>query len=234
MEKLKQQLFSPKAQKILAQYDATADTLAFVAEDGPLDKEIRSFLVSIAGMLKRDCKIQDWKQLLTPAADDDNDDDCYTYVQIFPKPWELPKVGPVAFCVYWTNPLIDEAEDLCVYLRIPWNWSYADELRGLVLARIPEGFTDVFDGDVATKANSSFWCYLRFQDFVADSRFDAEGFYQAILSAFRSLLTLRSVIDDYIAKCGDVSEPRPARRQLGVVAVLDVETAGSVPNQEII
>src|SRR5579862_638067 len=141
MEKLQRQLFSSKAVSILSQFDATAETLKFVAEDGPLEKEIRTFLVSVAGMLKRDCKIQNWKHDVITAGVDD-DDAGYTYIRFFPKQWELPKVGPVAFGVYWANPFLEDAEDLCVYLRIPWNWVHADELRELVLARIPEGFTN--------------------------------------------------------------------------------------------
>jgi DNA polymerase III subunit epsilon len=231
MEKPQAKLFSQKALDTLAQFDATAETLAYVAEGGPLDKEIRSFLVSIAGMLKRDCKIQDWKHDLK-TADADDDDAGYTYVRFFPKAWELPKVGPVAFSVYWINPLIEDVEDLCVSLRIPWNWSKANGLKDLVLAHIPQGFTDVYDGEA--DANSPLWRYLRFQNFVENSRFDVEGFWQAILTAFRSLLSLRPIIDDYIKHCKDVSEVRTARRQLGIVSVLDVETAGMVPNQEII
>ncbi len=227
MEKPKPQLFSQKAQTILAQFDAVAQTSKYVAEEGPLDKEIRSFLVSVAGMLKRDCKIQDWKQDFPP------DDDGYIWVQIYPKNWELPKVVPVAFCVSWRNPFQSEDlyEDLYVGLRIPWNWLHAQELKHVVAPHIPEGFTDVTDFETPDQ-NEAYWQYLRFQDFLGDSRFDAEGFYQAILSAFRSLLSLRPVIDDYIAKCGDVRELRSARRELGVVAVVDTETAGS--QQELI
>lgn len=40
------------------------------------------------------------------------------------------------------------------------------------------------------------------------------------------------MIDDYLAKCGDLGEVRPARRELGVLAVVDTETAGS--EQELI
>ena len=59
-----------------------------------------------------------------------------------------------------------------------------------------------------------------------------ERLYQEILSAFSSLLSLRPVIDEYISQCGDVPEVRTARRELGVIAVLDTETAG--PQQELI
>ena len=44
MEKPQIRLFSQKALDILAQFDATAETLKFVAEEGPLEKEIRSFV----------------------------------------------------------------------------------------------------------------------------------------------------------------------------------------------
>lgn len=91
MEKPQRKLFSQKALDTLARFDTTAETLKFVAEEGPLEKEVRSFLVSVAGMLKRDCEIQDWQQIFPP------NDDGYILVQLFPKTWELPKVGPVAF-----------------------------------------------------------------------------------------------------------------------------------------
>ena len=225
MEKPQRRLFSEKAQSLLAQFDATAETVKLVAEDGPLEKEIRSFLVSVAGMLKRDCKIQDWKQEFH------SDDDRYIWVEVFPKAWELPKVGPVAFCVCWSNPFASEPEDLYVGLRIPWNWFHAQGLKGVAAPHIPEDFTDVTDIEDPDR-NDAYWRYLRFQDFVEDSRFDVEGFYQAILSAFSSLLPLRPIIDDYISQCGDVPEVRTARRELGVVAVVDTETAGS--QQELI
>lgn len=224
MNSPQRKLFSKRAQSLLAQFDATAETVKFVAKDGPLAGEIRAFLVSVAAMVKRDCKIQDWKHdLQTP--DDDAEDAGYTYVRLFPKSWNLTKVGPVAFCVYWINPFLEDADDLCVYLRIPWGWSNADSLKDLVLSSIPEGFTNVYDGEA--DASTPFWRYLRFRDFVNDSGLDVDTFYQEILSAFSSLLPLRPVIDEYISQCVDVPEVRTARRELGVVAVVDTETAGS-------
>jgi len=217
-------LFSQEAQSILGQVDATAATLKFVAECGPLEKEIRTFLVSVASLLKCDCQIRDWKQ------DFPADDDGYIYVRLFPKSWDLPKVGPVAFSVTWSNPFADDPEDLSVDLRIPWNWSHAEGLRNLVAQHIPEGFTNVYDGEA--DASVPYWRYLRLQDFVEGSRFDVESFYQAILAAFRGLLSLRPVVDDYISRCGDVLEVRTARRQLGVVAVVDTETVGA--EQELV
>jgi hypothetical protein len=76
MEKPQRKLFSQKALDTLAQFDATAETLKFVAEDGPLEKEIRSFLVSVMGRIKRDCKLQDWKQDFPP------NDDGYIWSQV--------------------------------------------------------------------------------------------------------------------------------------------------------
>lgn len=49
MEKSQPRLFSTKAQDLLAQWGSFAEMKNFVAEGGPLEKEIRSFLVSIAG-----------------------------------------------------------------------------------------------------------------------------------------------------------------------------------------
>jgi DNA polymerase-3 subunit epsilon len=233
MEKSRPRLFSQKALDTLAQFDATAETLKFGAKDGPLEREIGSFLVWVAGMLKRDCKIQDWKQDFPP------DGDGYVWFQVFPKAWELPKVGPVAFCVCWSNPFASElsdaeiAEDPFVGLRIPWNWVHAEGLKNAVASHLPEDFTDVTAIEEPDQSDAC-WRILRFQDFIVDARFDVEGFYQAILSAFRDLLSLRPIIDNYISHCADVREVRTARRQLGIVAVVDVETAGMVPNQEII
>lgn len=225
MEHPQLKVFSPKAAAILAQVETISETQAFVAEDGPLEKEIRSFLISAASMLKRDCKIQVWKQNI-PAKDEDG----YFVVQLYPKNWELPKVGPVAFNVTWSNPFDPEPEDLSVELCIPWNWSHSQGLRDLVSSHLPEGFTNVYDGDA--DASVPYWRYVCVQDFADGSHFDAEGFYQVILSAFSGLLSLRPTIDEYIAKCGDATEPRPARRELGIVAVVDTETAGS--QQELI
>ena len=117
-------------------------------------------------------------------------------------------------------------------LHIPWTWTHAAQLRDLVSPHLPDGFTNVYDG--GADENTPYWRYVAFQDFIADGHLDVEGFYQAILSAFHGLLSLRQVIDDYISHCGDGKEVRTARRQLGIVAVVDVETAGMVPNQEII
>ena len=218
-------MLSEKAQSLLAQFDGAAETVKFVAEDGPLEKEIRSFIASVAGRLKRDCKIQEWKQDFPP------DDDGYIWVQIYPTKWELPKVGPVAFCVSWSNPFVSEAEDLYVGLRIPWNWLHVQELKNVLAPHIPADFTDVTDIEDPDRSDA-FWRYLRFQDYVEDSRLNAEGFYQVILAAFSNLLSLRSVIDEFISQCADVPELRTARRELGVVAVVDTETAG--PKQELI
>jgi len=132
MEKPQARLFSQKALDILAQFDATAETLKFVAEDGPLEKEIRSFLVSVAGRLKRDSKIQDWKQDFPP------NDDRYIWFQVYPKNWKLPKIGPVAFCVSWSNPFVSDFEDLFVGLRIPWNWLHVEGLKTVLAPHIPE------------------------------------------------------------------------------------------------
>lgn len=167
MESARLKLISPKASMILAEFDSVTETKRYIADDGPLGKDIRSFLVSVAGMLKRDCKVQDWKQDF-PVVDDG-----YACVRFYPKAWDLPKVGPIALGIYWTNPFLEDAEDLCVYLRIPWNCSQLDRLRDSVLANIPEGFTDVYDGEADEV--SPLWCYLRFQDFVVEGRFDVEG-----------------------------------------------------------
>lgn len=227
MEKPQAKLFSQKALDTLARFGTTAETLKFVAEDGPLEEEVRSFLVSVAGRLKRDCEIQDWKQDFPPKSDEG-----YTFAHLFPNTWELPKIGPVALSLAWCNPFCAEADDLAVQFRIPWNWTHAPQLRSAVASHLPDGFTNVFDG--GADENFPYWRYLAFQDFIEDGHLDVEGFYEAILSAFRSLLSLRPLIDDFLSRCPDVKEARTARRQLGIVAVVDVETAGMAPNQEII
>jgi len=219
METPKRKLLSEKAQSLLGQFDAIAETVKFAAEDGPFEKEIRSFIVSVTGMLKRDCKIQDWKQ------DFPSTDHGSIWVQLYPKAWELRKVGPVAFCIAWNNPFASQSEDLYVGLRIPWNWLHVQGLKSVTAPHVPADFTDVTDIEDPDRSDA-FWRYLRFQDYVQDSRFNVEGFYQAILAAFSSLLSLRPIIDEYISRCSDGPETRTARRDLGVVAVLDTETAG--------
>jgi DNA polymerase-3 subunit epsilon len=218
-------LFSEKAQEVLAHFEMISETNKFIAEGGPLETEIRAFLVSVARMLKRDCKIQDWKQDF-PA----NDDGDYISVQIFPKEWQLLKLHPVAFRVTWSNPFLGEPEDLSVELQIPLAWIYSEGLRDLVDSQVPEGFTNVYDGDA--DKNTPYWRYVSFQPFVIESRFDVIAFYQAILSAFSKLLSLRPIIDEYVSHCPVVPEVRTPRRELGVFAVVDVETAGSA--QELI
>lgn len=61
MEAPQQKWFSRKAQRILAEFDTITDTQDFIAEGGTLEREIRSFLVSVASLLKGDCKIRNWK-----------------------------------------------------------------------------------------------------------------------------------------------------------------------------
>src|ERR1700722_1172604 len=137
MEKPQRRLFSNKVESALAQFNATAETVALVAGGGLLEKEIRAFLVSVAGLLKQECQIRDWKY------DVHSNDDGYYWVEIYPTTWDLPKpLGPVAFCVSWSNPFGSEFEDLYVGLRIPWNWVHALALKAAIDSHIPEGFTD--------------------------------------------------------------------------------------------
>jgi len=230
MDRLQPRLFSQKALDMLARFDVTAETLNFVSKGGPLDEEIRSFLRSAAGRLKRDCDIPDWKHDF-PEAEGEGENGPTVEVRLFPATWELPQVGPVAFAVYWANPFHEDAEDLCVYVRVPWNWTNAPSLTSLLFTHIPDGFTNVDDDGTGSYA---LWRYVRFQDFVAGSNFDVDAFYSEVLRSFRSLLSLRPLIDDFFKHCQDVGEMRPARRQLGIASVVDVETAGMAPNQDII
>lgn len=157
------------------------------------------------------------------------DPDGYILFQLYPETWQLPKVGPVGMCVCWNNPFEAEPEDFSI--RIPWNWTHAKDLKEAVTPHVPEGFTDVTDRENLNQ-NDAFWRYIQFQDYIANSRFDVDAFYQAILTAFRDLLSLRPTIDAYLSKCGEAMELRTARRELGIVAVVDTETAGA--EQELI
>src|SRR5260370_32283048 len=102
METLRLILVSPKANRILSQFDTITETQSFLAASGPLEKEIRSFLVSVAGLLKSEYQIRDWKHDFPP------NDDGYRSLRLFPKPWEFPTVGPLAFKVPWSNPFVEE------------------------------------------------------------------------------------------------------------------------------
>jgi hypothetical protein len=46
------------------------------------------------------------------------------------KPRSGQQVDPVAFGIDWTNPFSEDAEDLYIYLRIPWQWTRSEALRG--------------------------------------------------------------------------------------------------------
>lgn len=181
-----------------------AGTQSSVEEAEALERQIRQFLVSIAGVLKRDCKIEDWKQEFATDGDDN-----YVSVQMFPKLWELPNASPVALLITFSNPFVHpQPEDLAVELRIPHNWKHAQGLRDLVRLYLPDGFTNSYTAD-ADKSIP----HEPFKYFVGQSRFDLAGFYQAILSIFRRLLALRPVIDDYISQYGGGLEQQVRSRR---------------------
>ena len=209
--------FSRKALCVLTHFEETKANLAFTQPDGPLEKEIRSFLVLAAASLKTDCEIRDWRHRVEASSDR------YIWVQLFPEAWELPNDLRVGFNIRWSNPFAG-LEDLAVELFIPWNWCNAKSLSGLVASNIPEVFTNVYDGDA--DPSIPYWTYIHFQDFIQNEVFDVEAFYQAILAAFRDLLKLRPYIDDYLLSCSRFPEGRTARRDLGIVAVVDTETVG--------
>jgi DNA polymerase-3 subunit epsilon len=215
-------LLSPEAKSLWGHFDKLAEPVKLVATNGPLEKEIRSFVVSVAERLKRDSDILDWNQ------DFPSNEEGYIWVQLHPKAWKLPRVDPIAFSVCWSNPFVRDGEDLFVGVRIPWNWVHAEEMKSALRSHVPADFTDVPDQEDCDKSDV-YWRRLRFQDYVQDSQLNAEAFYQAILSVFKRLLPLRPVIDEYLSQCADVSDGRLTRRQLGVVAVVDTETVDTRP-----
>lgn len=205
MEKPQIKLHFTNTQGSLAPPGKKSSTKGSVTE-GVLERQIRQFLVSIAGVLTRDCNIEDWKQEFAA--------DCHDYyisIQMFPKVWELPNLNPVALFVTWNNPFLNpNPEDLALELRIPNNWSGAKGLRELIDLNTTDLFSNLFDGDA--DESIAYRRYIPFQYFVGGSRLGLAGFYQAILSTFRRLLSLRPMIDDYIAQCSDGSEQRASSR----------------------
>jgi hypothetical protein len=191
-------------------------------KDGGLTKEVQRFVRSLEGRLRGQLDLDQW------TCEVKVEDDSSISLNLFPEGWRLPDGEFVAFGVYWCNPFDDEAEDPCVFLRVPPADVFPARdrlLKQVKPALIAKGFEEYFRG--VPDPYYPVWRYIALDSFASPSGFDLDAFVVHIVETFANLLPCARTIDQvFQALPPKPAPPPPVQRPLKIVAVVDTETAG--------
>jgi hypothetical protein len=196
---------------------------SFCASGGPLLDALEQFVRALGRKVKTEFALHGWQDRLKR-----HDDEGWVELRLFPTTWVLPEHGEIALSISWYNPFTSHAADryVCVEVRAPRQWPHWNKIKGLIGPNLSEeGFTDRYDAE-GLDPDSLFWKYIPFEEFISAAGFSMTRYVERIVQTVRSLLPVRTMIDEFLRGCTSGSHKPQEARDLRLVAFLDTETTG--------